>query len=97
VERFTSASKAVLCCGSLLVRNGQTAARFSQNGEHVLHLAMQRERRITKVAMARKQSPVCAGCGVKRKVFDRPVEVGSYAGWLVTAYGGVKSITRDTD
>ena len=65
----------------LLVEAAQAAARFNPEWRSMfLHLAMRRERRIAKVAMARKLAVNLYWMWRKQKSFQPSVEVGSYAG-----------------
>ncbi len=65
----------------LLVEAAQAAARFNPEWRSkFLHLALRRERRIAKVAMARKLAVSLFWMWRKQRSFQPPVEVGSYAG-----------------
>jgi transposase len=65
----------------LLVEAAQAAARFDPEWRGMfLHLAMRRERRIAKVAMARKLAVNLYWMWRKQKSFQPSIEVGSYAG-----------------
>jgi transposase len=65
----------------LLVEAAQAAARFDPEWRSkFLHLAMRRERRIAKVAMARKLAVSLYWMWRKQRNFQPPIEVGSYAG-----------------
>jgi transposase len=65
----------------LLVEAAQAAARFDPEWRNkFLHLAMRRERRIAKVAMARKLAVSLYWMWRKQRHFQPSVEVGSYAG-----------------
>jgi transposase len=65
----------------LLVEAAQAAARFNPEWRsRFLHLALRRERRIAKVAMARKLAVSLYWMWRKQKSFQPSVEVGSYAG-----------------
>jgi transposase len=65
----------------LLVEAAQAAARFNPEWRGMfLHLAMRRERRIAKVAMARKLAVNLYWMWRKQKSFQPSTEVGSYAG-----------------
>jgi transposase len=65
----------------LLVEAAQAAARFNPEWRSkFLHLALRRERRIAKVAMARKLAVSLFWMWRKQRSFQPSVEVGSYAG-----------------
>jgi transposase len=65
----------------LLVEAAQAAARFNPEWRSMfLHLAMRRERRIAKIAMARKLAVNLYWMWRKQRSFQPSVEVGSYAG-----------------
>ena len=65
----------------LLVEAAQAAARFDPEWRSkFLHLAMRRERRIAKVAMARKLAISLYWMWRKQRDFQPSAEVGSYAG-----------------
>jgi transposase len=65
----------------LLVEAAQAAARFDPEWRRkFLHLAMRRERRIAKVAMARKLAVSLYWMWRKQRSIQPSVEVGSYAG-----------------
>jgi transposase len=65
----------------LLVEAAQAAVRFNPEWRSkFLHLAMRRERRIAKVAMARKLAVNLYWMWRKQRNFQQLVEVGSYAG-----------------
>jgi transposase len=65
----------------LLVEAAQAAARFDPEWRSkFLHLAMRRERRIAKVAMARKLAVTLYWMWRKQRSFEPSVAVGSYAG-----------------
>jgi transposase len=57
---------------SLLVEAAQAAARFDADWRNkFLHLAMRRDRRIAKVALARKLAVSSFGCGVSNEMGSR--------------------------
>jgi transposase len=65
----------------LLVEAAQAAARFNPEWRSkFLHLAMRRERRIAKVAMARKLAVSLYWMWRKQRSFQPSIEVGSHAG-----------------
>jgi transposase len=65
----------------LLVEAAQAAARFNPEWRSkFLHLAMRRERRIAKVAMARKLAVSLSWMWRKQRSFQPSIEVGSHAG-----------------
>jgi transposase len=65
----------------LLVEAAQAAVRFDAEWRSkFLHLAMRRERRIAKVAMARKLAVSLYWLWRKQRNSEQLVEVGSYAG-----------------
>jgi transposase len=65
----------------LLVEAAQAAVRFNPEWRSkFLHLAMRLERRIAKVAMARKLAVNLYWMWRKQRNFQQLVEVGSYAG-----------------
>jgi transposase len=65
----------------LLVEAAQAAARFNPEWRSkFLHLALRRERRIAKVAMARKLAVSLFWMWRNQRSFQPSVEVGSYAG-----------------
>jgi len=65
----------------LLVEAAQAAARFNPEWRSkFLHLAMRRERRIAKVAMARKLAVSMYWMWRKQRSFQPSIEVGSHAG-----------------
>jgi transposase len=65
----------------LLVESAQAAARFNPEWRsRFLHLAMHRERRIAKVAMARKLAVHLYWMWRKQQNFDQVAGIGSYAG-----------------
>ena len=77
----TSASKVARCCAFLLVEAAQAAVRFDAEWRSkFLHLAMRRERRIAKVAMARKLAVNLFWMWRKQRNCEQFLEVGSYAG-----------------
>jgi transposase len=65
----------------LLVEAAQAAVRFDAEWRSkFLHLAMRRERRIAKVAMARRLAVSLYWLWRKQRNSEQLVEVGSYAG-----------------
>jgi transposase len=65
----------------LLVEAAQAAARFNPEWRSkFLHLAMRRERRIAKVAMARRLAVSLYWMWRKQRNFEQLVEIGSHAG-----------------
>jgi len=72
----------------LLVEAAQAAVRFDSDWRRrYLHLAMRRERRIAKVAMARRLAVRLYWMWRKGWEYSQTVEFGSYAGELETGHG----------
>ena len=72
----------------LLVEAAQAAVRYESNWRRrYLHLAMRRERRIAKVAMARRLAIRLYWMWRNGWEYSQSVEFGSYAGELVTGHG----------
>src|SRR5713226_8366728 len=82
-----SASKETRYCASL-VEAAQAAVRYDPDWRRrYLHLVMRRERRIAKVAMARRLAVRLYWMWRKGWEYSQTVEFGSYAGQLVTGHG----------
>jgi transposase len=72
----------------LLVEAAQAAVRCDSDWRHrYLHLAMRRERRIAKVAMARRLAVRLYWMWRNGWEYAQSVQFGSYAGQLVTGHG----------
>jgi transposase len=72
----------------LLVEAAQAAVRYDPDWRRrYLHLVMRRERRIAKVAMARRLAVRLYWMWRKGWEYSQTVEFGSYAGQLVTGHG----------
>ena len=77
----------------LLVEAAQAALRASADWRReFLHLAMRRERRIAKVAMARRLAVRLYWMWRKGRDYEQFLQFGSHAGQPVVGYG-VKQIT----